>query len=127
MPPPDLPAATRPQSAVRLVRKILKEQCTDRALEADVEMGVLTFSKRHETHTEKCQSFEESGRVFLITAESIERFRQNDIELTIERTAHQRLKSWSQQGRSVGRRSAACVGRRGFIRDVIEIREIGKR
>ena len=36
---------------------------------------------------------EEAGRVLLVAAEPIQRFGENDIELVIQRVAHQRLES----------------------------------
>ncbi|HWI16259.1 MAG TPA: hypothetical protein VNT81_00825 [Vicinamibacterales bacterium] len=58
-------------------------------------MRDLAFSQRHDPNAEKCQSLEEAGCVFLVTAESIERLGNDNVEFAIEGTAHQRLETWS--------------------------------
>jgi hypothetical protein len=37
--------------------------------------------------------FEETGRVLLVATEAFQRFRQHDVEVTVQRVPHQRLES----------------------------------
>ena len=64
-----------------------------------MEVRDFAFSKSHDTDTKEGQTLEEAGSVFLISTEAVERLGEDDIELALERTAHQRLKTRPQQRR----------------------------
>ncbi len=59
--------------------------------ECDVPLG-----ERDDVHAGERKSFEKSGRVFLVTAESIQRFRKDNIEAPTESIPQQCLESGTQ-------------------------------
>jgi len=55
---------------------------TPPAFFADVQVRDLAFGERDDPHAIECQALEQAGSVFLIAAESIERFCDDRVELT---------------------------------------------
>ena len=92
---PELHASTKASAC--LVGEVLQEQRVHRAFEADVEVCDVALGQGDDVHAGEGEALEESGRVFLVTAEAIQRFCEHDIEPTIECVAHQRLKSGTQE------------------------------
>jgi hypothetical protein len=87
-----------PQSAVCLLGQILQEQGVHRALETDVEVGDVAFGDGHDVHAGKGEALEQSGGVFLVATEAVQRLGEHDIESAVQRIAHQRLKARAQKG-----------------------------
>jgi hypothetical protein len=56
-------------------------------------MRDVAFSERDDVDAGECEAFEEARGVLLVTAETIERFGHDDIELLLERFAHHRLEA----------------------------------
>ena len=81
------------QSAVGLLGQVLQKQRIHRAFEADVQVGDVTFRERDDVHPGEGETLEETGGVFLVATEAVERFRQYDVESPIQRVSHQRLES----------------------------------
>jgi hypothetical protein len=71
-----------------------------------VEVRDVALGKRDDVDAGKGQTFEETGRVFLVAAESVQRLRQDHIESLIQGIPHQRLKT----------RAEKCRTRDGVIR-----------
>jgi hypothetical protein len=65
-----------------------------------VQVCDVSFGERNDVHAGERQSLEEPSRVFLITAESIQRFRQDDVETPIQGITHQCLESRTQERRA---------------------------
>ena len=63
--------------------------------EVDVALG-----KRDDADAREGQTLEESGGVFLVPAESIECFGEDNVESLVQRIPHQCLESGSQKGRA---------------------------
>jgi hypothetical protein len=85
------------QSPACLVCKVLEEERVHRALQADVQVRDVALSECHDVHAGEGKAFEKSGGVFLVAAESVERFGENNIEASVQRVAHQRLETGAQQ------------------------------
>ena len=62
-----------------------------------MEVGDFTLGDRHNPHAQEGQSLKEAGGIFLIPTKSIQRLGEHDVELPVERPAHQRLESRPQQ------------------------------
>jgi hypothetical protein len=65
-----------------------------------VEVSDVAFGDRDDVHAGECQSFEKTGGVFLITAESVQRFRQDDVETSVQSIVHQRLEARAEKRRT---------------------------
>src|SRR5207247_2059822 len=85
------------QAAVGLLGKILEKQGVHRALEADVEVGDVAFGERDDVDAGEGEALEEAGRVFLVSAEAVQRLSEDDIEAMVQRIAHQRLETSAKQ------------------------------
>ena len=85
------------QSAVCFLREILQKQGVHRALEPDVQVRDVAFGERDDVHAGEGEALEESGGVFLVATEAVQRLGEHDIEAAIQRIAHQRLESCAQQ------------------------------
>ena len=85
---------------MRFLGQVLEEQRVHRALEPDVQVGDVALGKRDDVDAGKSQSLEQAGRVFLVAAESVQRFGQDDIESPVESIAHQRLEAGAEKGRA---------------------------
>ena len=92
---PELHASTK--ASARLIGEVLQEQRVHRALQTDVEVCDVALGERDDVHAGEGEALEETGGVFLVTAEAVQRFREHDIEPPIERVAHQRLKAGAQE------------------------------
>jgi hypothetical protein len=88
------------QPAARLVRQILQEQGVHRALEADKKRGDVSLREDDDTHTGESHPLEETGNVFLITAQPVHCFRQDDSELPARSIADEFLDAGTKQGRT---------------------------
>ena len=55
-----------------LFGQILEEQGVHRALESDVQVRDVALGERDNVHAGEGEALEETGRVFLVAAESIE-------------------------------------------------------
>ncbi|MGB2715414.1 MAG: hypothetical protein WBC51_14630 [Vicinamibacterales bacterium] len=86
-----------------LLGQILQEQRVHRALEANVQVRDVALGQRDDVHAREGEALEQTGRVFLVAAESIERLGEDHIESTVQRIAHQRLETRSKQ-RGAGHR-----------------------
>jgi hypothetical protein len=60
----------------------------------------MSPSERDDVHAGKREAFEETGSVFLVPAEAIERFRHDDVDLLLERLAHHRLEARAHDRRA---------------------------
>jgi hypothetical protein len=76
------------QSASCLVGKVLQEQRVHRALQADVQVRDVALGECHDVHAGEGETLEESGRVLLVAAESIERFGEDNVEALVQRIPH---------------------------------------
>ncbi len=85
------------QSAVCLLGEILQEQGVHRALESDVQVRDVALGERDDVHAGEGEALEETGGVFLVAAEAVQRLGEHDIEPTVQRIAHQRLEPSAQQ------------------------------
>ena len=83
------------QAPMRLLSEILQEQRGHRALEADMQFTDLALGDRHQLHAGKAEVFVEAGDVFLVTADPVQRFRQNDIEAADPGIRQQGQELWS--------------------------------
>jgi hypothetical protein len=88
------------QSAVCLLREILQKQGVHRALESDVRVGDVALSERDDVHAGEGEALEESGRVFLVATEAVQRLCEHDVKAMVQGIAHQRLESGAQQCRA---------------------------
>jgi len=61
-------------------RQVLQEEGVHRALESDVQVGDVAFGDRDDVDAGKGQSFEQAGGVFLVAAESVQGFGEDDVE-----------------------------------------------
>jgi hypothetical protein len=95
---PELDAAA--QSASGLVGKVLQEERVHRALQSDMQVRDIPFRERDNVHAGEGETLEESGRVLLVPAESVQRLCEDDIESPVQRIAHQRLEAGAKQGRA---------------------------
>ena len=59
------------QTASRLLRKVLEEEGVHRALQPYVKLADLTLRQGDNRHRGECHPLEESGRVFLVSADAI--------------------------------------------------------
>jgi hypothetical protein len=69
-----------------------------------VEVGDFALGKGHNPNAKERQSLEEASGVFLVATEAVKRLREDNVEFTVERPAHEGLESWSEQ-----RRPGDCV------------------
>jgi hypothetical protein len=84
-----LPKLNAPsETAPCLVREVLEEQRIHRALQAHLQVRNIALGERDDVHAGECQSLEESSRVFLITAESIQGFSEDDVASPMESVPH---------------------------------------
>jgi hypothetical protein len=60
----------------------------------------VAFGQRHDAHAGEREPLEQARRVFLIAAEPVERFGQDDVELVPQRLAHETLKARAQERRA---------------------------
>ena len=88
------------QSSVGLLGQVLQEQGVHRALEADVQVRDVAFGERDDVDAGEGEALEESGGVFLVAAEAVQRLGEDDIESTVQRIAHQRLETGAKQRRA---------------------------
>jgi hypothetical protein len=56
-------------------------------------MRDVAFGERDDVDAGEGEALEETGGVFLIAAEAVQRFGEHDIELSVQRVAHQRLEA----------------------------------
>ncbi len=68
-------------TAPGFLTQVLQEQRPHRAFEADVKFRDLAFRQRDYADARKAQPFVEAGNVFLVTAQPVERFCHQDVEL----------------------------------------------
>ena len=61
-------------------RQVLQEEGVHRALESDVQVGDVAFGDRDDVDAGECQSFEQAGGVFLVAAELVQGFGEDDVE-----------------------------------------------
>jgi hypothetical protein len=83
---PELDSASQPSSG--LVGQVLQKERVHRALQADVQVRDVTLSERDDVHAGEGKAFEEAGGVFLIPAESIECFGEDNVESLVQRIPH---------------------------------------
>ena len=57
----------------------------------------VALGERHDAHAGEGETLEESGRVLLVTTESIERLGQDDVGSSVQRVAHQSLETGPEQ------------------------------
>jgi len=79
------------QTAMGLGGEIFQEQGVHRALETDMQFGDLALGERHERHAGKFEMLVEDGDIGLVAADTVQRFRQNDLELARLRVLQERL------------------------------------
>jgi hypothetical protein len=85
------------QSASCLVGQIFQEERIHRALQPDVEVGDVALCERDDVHAGEGETLEESGRVFLVSAEAIQCLGEHDVKSPVQSIAHQRLESGTKQ------------------------------
>jgi hypothetical protein len=76
--------------------EILEEEGVHGPLEADMQLADLALSQSNDPHIGEAHPFEEAGGVFLVAADTIERFRINEIEGSAACILHEGLDSRSQ-------------------------------
>ena len=81
------------QAAVSLLSEILQEQGVHRALETDVQVRDVALGERDDVHPSEREALEETGRVFLVAAEAVERLGEDHVESPVQRITRQHLKS----------------------------------
>jgi hypothetical protein len=92
---PEFDAAA--QSSSSLVREILQEESIHRTLQPDVQVRDVTLGERDDVDAGESETLEEACGVFLVAAESIERFGEDDVETCVQRVAHQCLEAGAEQ------------------------------
>jgi hypothetical protein len=60
-------------------------------------MGDVALGERDDTHAGERETLEESCGVLLVTAESIQRLCEHDVEALVQRVSHQRLEAGPKQ------------------------------
>ncbi|MNC94531.1 hypothetical protein D3C83_114090 [compost metagenome] len=63
--------------------EILQKQGVHRALEPDVQVRDVALGDRDDVDARERESLEESGGVFLVAAEAVQRLGEHDIEPTV--------------------------------------------
>ena len=61
---------------------------------------VISPSERDDVHAGEGETLEESGRVLLVPAESIECFGHDNVEPSVQRVTHERLEAGAKQRRA---------------------------
>ena len=89
-----LDAAT--QTAMGLGGEIFQEQGVHRALETDMQLRNLALGERHERHAGKLEMLVENGDIGLVAADTVQRFRQHNVELARLRVLQERLNTRPQ-------------------------------
>jgi hypothetical protein len=69
-------------------------------LEPNVQVGDVAFCERDDVDAGEGEAFEETGRVFLVATEAVQRLGEHDVKPSIKCIAHQRLKPGAQQRRT---------------------------
>jgi hypothetical protein len=82
---------------VCLLREVLQEQGVHRPLEPDVQVRDVAFGERDDVHAGEGETLEETRGVFLVAAEAVQRFGEDDIEAPVQRVAHHRLEPRAKQ------------------------------
>jgi hypothetical protein len=95
---------TAAQAAMRLGRKIAKEQGVHGAFESDVQLGDLALCQRHDLHAGKAQMLEQRGHVSLVAADAVQPFRQHHVELAALRVPYKLLDARPQDHTVAGDR-----------------------
>jgi hypothetical protein len=111
---------TAPNAAMGLGAKVFEEQRVHRALEPDMQLRHFALGQGDNRDPREPQAFEEPGYVFLIAAEPVERFGENQIELSGQGVAHRCLcgrgqrpsRSEEHPPRRRRRGVGGCAGRR---------------
>ena len=85
------------KSTARLVGQFLEEQRVHRPLEADVEVRDVALGEHHDVHAGERQALEQAGGVFLVTAEAVQCFGQDDVDLAAQGVGHHRLEARPQE------------------------------
>jgi hypothetical protein len=88
------------QAAVRFLCQFLEKQGIHRPLEADVQVRNVPFGERDDVDAFEGESLEQAGGIFLIAAETVQRFRKDDVKSLSQCVPHQGLNPWTQQRRS---------------------------
>src|SRR5688572_30063359 len=76
------------QSASCLVGQVFQEERVHRALQPDMQVRDVTLGERDDVDVSEGKTLEESGGVFLIPTESIERFGEDNVESPVQRITH---------------------------------------
>jgi hypothetical protein len=85
------------QSPVRLLGQVLQEQRVHRPFEPDVQMRDVAFGERDDVDAGEGEAFKETGGIFLVATEAVQRFGEDYVEVSIQCIAHQALESRAQQ------------------------------
>nr|WP_231923362.1 hypothetical protein [Sphingobium cloacae] len=92
--------------ALDLGGKVAEKQRVHGAFEADMQFVHNTFGQGDDLDTGKAEAFEQTGNVFLIAREPVQRLGQNDIEAASLRVGKECL--------DTGAKGHACPGNRGI-------------
>ena len=99
-----------PKTSPRLVGKVLDVERAHGALEPDMQFGDVAFRERHHAHAGEGQPLVDAGDLFLVARDSVERFREHDIEALPLPVFHQGLSTGTEQARSRDRTVAIALG-----------------
>ena len=72
---------------MRFLSEVLQEQSVHRSLEPDVQVRDVPFREGDDVHAGECQTFEQTGGVFLVAAESVQRLGEDNVESTLTTSA----------------------------------------
>jgi len=91
------------------VGQILQVERTHRPLETDVQLIHFAFRQGDDVNAYKPHSLLKAGDVLLVARQSVKRFRQDEIEATLEPIRDQLLNAGSQERRSGNRSVGVAV------------------
>lgn len=81
------------QFSPRFVSEILQEERVHCALQPNVQVRDVPLGERDDVYAGEGETLEEISGVLLVSAESVQRLREHDVETSVQRIAHQRLEA----------------------------------
>jgi hypothetical protein len=85
---------------VRLRGQVFQEQGVHRPLEADVQVRDVALGERDDVDAGEGETLEETGRVFLVAAEAVQRFGEDDVT-SKRRFNASRINAWNPERSNV--------------------------
>jgi hypothetical protein len=98
---PELESASHPRLV--LSARSFSKSAFHHAFQADVQVRDVTLGERDDVHAGEGKAFEESGGVFLVPAESIECFGEDNVECWFNAS---RISAWNPERKNVAREIA---------------------